>query len=585
MEEDVEKFESTNWVKQERVDSSEKLELEFWLAHDKEDIAKFHDLLVERSTPGKDMYAQWLTHDEVVERLAPSEEALTKVLGFVVTELDAKDVHVNKFKSVVEVTVPAGLVERALETSLYHWTHKDYTKVDVVRSADGYTLPAEVAEHVSVVSELIRFPRMRFAGERGAVLVEEDVSWSKKKKTTQATATERRLRNGFGFATEEDEWSQCGALYNSYVNPYVLQSRYGFELPFVGAQKSVNSLALAEFQTQYYDDADLEAFSDACGIEKITIDKTVGGNTPGACKIGLEPCIESLLDIEYAGAIAGDIPLQVYYSTSYALLNFANQLQDEDEPPKIVSVSYGNDEAQQTGAAFMESVNTAFMKVSALGTSILFAAGDQGVWGREGVSKQFHPDFPAGSPYVTAVGGTDFATRSTIGEETTWADGGSGFSNEFGIPEFQTVQVANYLANGAAEVDTAKYNASGRGYPDVSALAGQVNPYFISFKDGHFSAVAGTSAACPVVAAVFAQINDKLIKNGYNSLGWLNPFIYATGESTAAAYNDVTTGNTNGGHGTGFPAAPGWDAATGFGTPNYPSLVEAALAAQAAVKK
>ena len=52
----------------------------------------------------------------------------------------------------------------------------------------------------------------------------------------------------------------------------------------------------------------------------------------------------------------------------------------------------------------------------------MFASGDQGVWGRTGAGKgqTFHPDFPAGSPYVTAVGGTDFAKKSTIGEETTW---------------------------------------------------------------------------------------------------------------------------------------------------------------------
>lgn len=62
------------------------------------------------------------------------------------------------------------------------------------------------------------------------------------------------------------------------------------------------------------------------------------------------------------------------------------------------------------------------MMAGSLGLSILFASGDQGVWGRTGASKgaTFHPDFPASSPYVTSVGGTDFAKKSTIGEETTW---------------------------------------------------------------------------------------------------------------------------------------------------------------------
>jgi hypothetical protein len=93
----------------------------------------------------------------------------------------------------------------------------------------------------------------------------------------------------------------------------------------------------------------------------------------------------------------------VYYATDYSLLSWANQLLSKDGVPPVHSVSYGNDEAQQTGRAYMDSVNAAFAKLSATGVTILFAAGDQGVWGREGIGSKYHPDFPAGSPYVTAV--------------------------------------------------------------------------------------------------------------------------------------------------------------------------------------
>ena len=50
----------------------------------------------------------------------------------------------------------------------------------------------------------------------------------------------------------------------------------------------------------------------------------------------------------------------------------------------VHSVSYGNDEAQQTGVAFMDACNAAFMKIGVRGVSILFASGDQGVCGRSG---------------------------------------------------------------------------------------------------------------------------------------------------------------------------------------------------------
>eukprot|EP01035_Chromulina_nebulosa_P062114 gene62114-84950_t len=77
------------------------------------------------------------------------------------------------------------------------------------------------------------------------------------------------------------------------------------------------------------------------------------------------------------------------------------------KPPLVHSVSYGNDEVQQTSSAYMTAVDQQFQQAAAIGLSILFASGDQGVWGRTGTCSgatcTFHPDFPAGSPYVTSV--------------------------------------------------------------------------------------------------------------------------------------------------------------------------------------
>jgi len=76
--------------------------------------------------------------------------------------------------------------------------------------------------------------------------------------------------------------------------------------------------------------------------------------------------------------------------------------------------------------------------------------------------KTFKPDFPAGSPYVTAVGGTDFLGTS-IGEETAWSASGGGFSNHFGIPDFQKELVAKYLASPDADLPAASmWNRTGR---------------------------------------------------------------------------------------------------------------------------
>jgi len=223
----------------------------------------------------------------------------------------------------------------------------------------------------------------------------------------------------------------------------------------------------------------------------------------------------------------------------------------------------------------MEEVNTQFSVAASLGISILFASGDQGVWGRTGVSATFNPDFPAGSPWVTAVGGTNFQTKSVIGTESAWNCGGGGFSNEFAQPAWQSAQVANYfnVATAANALPAAnKYNAAGRGYPDVSALGGQTNAYCVAIKGGSsFGGVAGTSASCPVVGGIIAMLNNVQIQNGQPVLGFLNPWLYANPQ----CFNDVNDGsqnNCNAGT-TGFQALAGWDPATGLGTPNYSCLV------------
>ena len=48
---------------------------------------------------------------------------------------------------------------------------------------------------------------------------------------------------------------------------------------------------------------------------------------------------------------------------------------------------------------------------------------------------------------------------------------------------------------------------------------------------------------------------------------------------TQEAFNDVTTGASSGCFlGPGWPAAPGWDAVTGVGTPNYAKLAKVVAA-------
>jgi hypothetical protein len=154
-------------------------------------------------------------------------------------------------------------------------------------------------------------------------------------------------------------------------------------------------------------------------------------------------CTEALLDIEYILALASPIPLEVYYDSTFSLFGWMKTILNDPEAPWVHSVSYGNDERQQISKAYMQSVDAQFQKIGVRGISILIASGDQGVWGRSGPGGKFNPDFPAGSAFVTAVGGTDLKT-DVFQKEVGCKDGGGGFSDTFLVPPYQQEAVNQF---------------------------------------------------------------------------------------------------------------------------------------------
>jgi tripeptidyl-peptidase-1 len=124
--------------------------------------------------------------------------------------------------------------------------------------------------------------------------------------------------------------------------------------------------------------------------------------------------------------------------------------------------------------SFMNSINTVFASLGVRGLSFLFASGDSGVGGDSscGPQGQFVPSYPAGSPYVTAVGGTTLSKPFERGNEVAWSGSGGGFSNIFQQPAWQKNAVQTYLSKSGSNLPPSNlYNATGRAYPDVAAFS------------------------------------------------------------------------------------------------------------------
>lgn len=59
-----------------------------------------------------------------------------------------------------------------------------------------------------------------------------------------------------------------------------------------------------------------------------------------------------------------------------SLQAWMNTILGLSNPPLVHSVSYGNDEVQQTSSAYMTAVDQQFQQAAAIGLSILFASGN-----------------------------------------------------------------------------------------------------------------------------------------------------------------------------------------------------------------
>ncbi|KAK1963595.1 subtilisin-like protein [Colletotrichum sublineola] len=188
--------------------------------------------------------------------------------------------------------------------------------------------------------------------------------------------------------------------------------------------------------------------------------------------------------------------------------------------------------------------------------------------------------FPASCPWITTVGGTQFVPHNL-----TWAEGakfpaetalddntttsGGGFSRLSSAPWYQAGLTHEYLTGAKGALDLAKegyFNAEGRGYPDISAMS--LN-YLVNLY-GDYRAVKGTSTAVPLMASMFARINNERLHAGKATIGFVNPVLYGHRNQFV---RDVEAGVNEGcGVDAAFPAARAWDAVTGLGSLDYAKL-------------
>ena len=312
-----------------------------------------------------------------------------------------------------------------------------------------------------------------------------------------------------------------------------------------------------------YRKADLSAYFKKLGlpVPNVKAVRVDGGKNSPSTPTG--PDEEVMLDIEVAAGIAPKAHIVVYFApnTDKGFLDaITTAIHDTTHKPSVISISWGGPESSWTKQS-LTSYDQSFQTAAALGVTIFCAAGDNG--SGDGVTDgKAHVDFPASSPNVAGCGGTRLmASGNKISSERVWNENaasatGGGVSDFFPLPAYQATAGIPPSAN--------KPRRKGRGVPDVAGDADPATGYSVRV-DGQELVFGGTSAVAPLWAGLIALINQKL----GGSVGFLNPLSY--GSLTASgSFQDITSGNNGA-----YKAGAGWDACTGWGSPDGGKLLHA----------
>ncbi len=238
------------------------------------------------------------------------------------------------------------------------------------------------------------------------------------------------------------------------------------------------------------------------------------------------------------------------------------------------------DAAGAQGPQVIADYNAFYASAGLAGVTVFASAGDGGTSNPD-LAGALYPfptvNFPASSPFVTSVGGTDLTADSSGNyiSETVWSDagccaGGGGISEIFAEPNYQTKTLP-----GSVQTELGGM----RGVPDISYNAAVFNEFILIYASfpgtppGWYG-IGGTSEGSPQWAGIVADLNQYVGQ----PLGFLNPGLYALGGAGLVGLfsRDITVGNNAlqdvTGAAPGYSATAGWDPASGWGTPNLADL-------------
>jgi len=567
--------------------------------------AALKNLIAAQQNPASPFYHQWLTPDQFAARFGMADSDLNKVENWLQNQGFTID-QVARGKDAIQFSGTARQVELAFSTEMHNYK---INGTQHFAPSTALSVPSAFASTVLGIKNLDDFR------PHAQVLLQRNTH------ANLRGNMRTNIRTGGSFT---------GAGSTNGSNEVILFApgdiRVAYDIsPLYNAGITGSGQSLTIVGQSAVLTSDLEAFQTNSGLSikdpSIFLVPNSGDSTVE--ETGDEA--ESDLDLEWSNAIAPGATINFVYvgnSQNYSAFDSLEYAIDQ-QIGTIISSSYGTCEVSlggQTLESFLE-------RGTSQGQTIMSASGDDGstdCYGIPGLTtaqqEALAVDYPASSPNVTGVGGTEISSANsnylTVGDgyweansgssdivnsvlqyipEMTWNDdqsncgqsnclssGGGGASTLFAKPSWQA-NVAGIPTDGKRDVpDLALYaSPENPGYlfcsSDSSAWSqGQGSSCTSGFEDinsGYLTAAGGTSFAAPIFSGVLALINQK---QGYTTgQGNINSTLYTLASDSATyalAFHDITTGNNNCdasencSGSSGFSAGVGYDQATGLGS-------------------
>lgn len=443
-------------------------------------------------------------------------------------------------------------------------------------TASGISMPSNVAAGIAAVVGLDQLSRLRglTLPQRGAPAAARRVATS--------FVSPPRVAPRAPAACPAATWA--AQTYDGITDSEVAQA-YGADGLYRAGDFGAGQ-TIAVFELEPFAMSDLRAF-DGCYFGAAYRPRVQVVPVDGGAGIGFGSG-EASTDVEILTALAPAADLKVYEApnTDYGLIDEYDAIVSDDTA-QLVSTSWGECEqdALQTDPGQLVAEHVLFEQAAAQGQTVFAASGDNGS-DDCGVQPDYAPavsvDDPASQPDVVGVGGTSPLSVAQPPKEKVWNDGftgggsGGGVSTLWAATPWQRSAIAN------------KSNASSchatsgllcRGVPDVSAFADEragITIYYGGEQGDPWFTLGGTSIAAPTWAAMLAEVNDsaacRASPRTAHGVGFVAPLLYDVASNPTdydAGFTDVTMGNNDISDATGmrYAAGPGYNLATGLGTP------------------